>query len=81
MMIKYLAKEVASESEAVQMLITNHILPNCTQINCQAFRDNRYWNEECDNIFKSHYPFFEHLYVSRSGSHKLPGEKKYSFKK
>lgn len=56
-------------------LIAEHILPNCAHINSQTFRDSRYWNEECDNIFKSHYALFEHLYSGWGGSHALPGEK------
>jgi hypothetical protein len=68
---------VKSESEAVAKLITSHILPNCSQLNCQVFRDTRYWNEECDNIFKAHMPLFEHIYNTHSGSRALPGEKSY----
>lgn len=54
-----------------------NIIPNCGQFNCQIFRDSRYWNEECDNILKSHLVLFDSLYDANSGSRKLPGEKKY----
>ncbi len=68
---------VKTEADAVAKLISGNLIPNCTHINSQAFRDGRYWNEECDNIFKSHYSLFEHLYSTRSGAHSLPGEKSY----
>ena len=61
----------------MQKLIDAHMIPYCSQFNCQEFRVKRYWNEECDNIYKSHYTLFESLYQSRSGSHRMPGEKKY----
>ncbi len=73
----HIAKEVASEAAAVKKLIDGHLTPNCGQLNCQAFRTTRYWNEECDNLYKSHFALFEHLYQSRSGSHRLPGERTY----
>jgi hypothetical protein len=59
------------------MLVEKHLMPNCSQFNCQVFRDTRYWNEECDNIYKAHYPLLENVYNTRSGSHRLPGERKY----
>lgn len=74
-----LAKEVNSEVAAVEKLLQKHIIPNCSQFNCQIFREKRYWNEECDNILKSHFGLFESLYESNSGSKKLPGEKPYFF--
>ncbi|MDR3547216.1 MAG: hypothetical protein P4M11_02880 [Candidatus Pacebacteria bacterium] len=61
----------------MQRLIDVHISPNCSQFNCHVFREKRYWNEECDNIYKAHYQLFENVYQARSGSHKLPGEKTY----
>lgn len=70
-----LAKDVDSEAAALEKLMLKHIIPNCSQFNCQSFREKRYWNEECDNILKSHFALFESLYVSNSGSRKLPGEK------
>jgi len=64
-----------TEVEAVKMMLDNHILPNCSQFNCQVFRNTRYWDEECDNIIKSHYDIIENLYETRSGRRKLPGDK------
>jgi len=72
-----IGKEVESEPRAVEKLFQQHIIPNCAQFNCQEFRDNRYWNEECDNILKSHISLFDSLYDSNSGARRLPGEKKY----
>ena len=56
------------------MFIQN-IIPNCGQFNCQSFRDNRYWNEECDNILKSHIALFDSLYETNVGTRHVPTEK------
>ena len=77
--INCIAKEVDTEEAAVERFFTINIAPNCSQFNCQQFRNNRYWNEECDNILKSHISLFDSLYDLYSGMRRLPGEKKYSF--
>lgn len=65
-----------SEADAVEKLFQQNIVPNCSQFNCQEFRNTRYWNEECDNILKSHITLFDSVYDSYSGARRLPGEKK-----
>lgn len=71
----YETKEADSESSAVELLLKKHIFPNCSQFNSQSFRDSRYWNEDCDYLYKSHYSLFDHIYTIKGGSHRLPGEK------
>ena len=72
-----LAKEINSEYEALEKFFEQNMIPNCSQFNSQEFRDKRYWNEECDNILKSHIALFDHLYEANSGLRRLPGEKRY----
>lgn len=41
----------------------------------QEWRDERYWNEPCDNLFKAYQPLFQQLYNTYGGKNKKPGQK------
>jgi hypothetical protein len=41
------------------------------------WRVRRYWNEECDNVFKSFTVLFQFIYNHFGGTHRKPGEKMY----
>lgn len=53
------AKEATSKTEAVRMMLEKNLYPNYGHLNPQKWRDDRYWNEEVDNIYKSHFPIFD----------------------
>lgn len=48
---------------------------NAYKLDFQKWRQDRYYNEEVDNITKAYKSVFEHLFNSYGGSHKKPGEK------
>ena len=67
-------KMVETKSEAVRMMINRNLLPYYGKQNAQKFRDERYWNEEVDNVYKSHVTLFEYLYKNYGGTHMKPGD-------
>jgi hypothetical protein len=70
-----LAKEASSKSEAVKMMYDRNLFPHYGHMNPQKWRDERYWNEEVDNVYKSHFPILDYLY-KKFGCHYLkPGDK------
>lgn len=44
-------------------------------LDTQKWRDERYWNEECDNLLKSHYPLFDYIFKHYGCGYLKPGEK------
>jgi hypothetical protein len=44
------------------MMLDKNLLPFYGELNIQKFREDRYWNEEVDNVYKSHFPIFDALY-------------------
>ena len=46
-------KVLTTPSEALQRLVSWHILPRARSHNPSAFRMSRLYNEECDNVFKA----------------------------
>lgn len=67
-------KIVESKSEAVRMMIDKNLVPFYGKNDAQRFRNERYWNEEVDNLFKSHAVLFETLYKNYGGTHMKPGD-------
>ena len=63
-----------SKAEAVKMMYERNLIPFYSKNDPQKFRDERYWNEEVDNIFKSHLQLFEYLYKTYGGTHMKPGD-------
>jgi len=57
------------------MMIDNNIMKDFGDVDAQKWRNERYWNEECDNLIKTNLTLFNHLYNTKGGAHKLPGEK------
>lgn len=70
----YEAKIVNNPIEAVDILINTH-LKNCSIYDVREFRRKRYWNEECDNVYKANISLMEYLYDNYGGSKMKPGEK------
>lgn len=67
-------KIASTKAEAIKMMYEKNLFPYFGKQNPQAFRDNRYWNEEVDNIYKSHLQLFEYLYKTYGGTHMKPGD-------
>lgn len=47
------------------------------QFNSQRFRDERYWNEECDDVLKLYKAVLENVYLKYSVKKKKPGQKNF----
>jgi len=77
----YETGEVENELDAVELFYERHIEPlylgtlEKYLYNQQRWRDERYWNEACDNILKAYAPLFQHLFNVYGGTHKKPGQK------
>ena len=55
-------KEAPSKADAIKMLYEKNLVPFYGHLNPQKWRDERYWNEEVDNVLKSHFPIFDKVY-------------------
>ena len=64
----------STKAEAIKMMYEKNLLQYYSKDDPQKFRDTRYWNEEVDNIFKSHLQLFEYLYKTYGGTHMKPGD-------
>ena len=64
----------STKAEAVKLMYEKNLYPFYSKEDPQKFRDTRYWNEEVDNIFKSHVQLFEYLYKTYGGTHMKPGD-------
>ena len=63
-----------NKAEAVKLMYEKNLIPFYSKDDPQKFRDNRYWNGEVDNIFKSHLQLFEYLFKTYGGTHMKPGD-------
>jgi NLR family CARD domain-containing protein 3 len=63
-----------SKGEAIKMMYERNLYPFYGKDDPQKFRDEKYWVEEVDNIFKSHILLFEYLYKNYGGTHMKPGD-------
>lgn len=57
------------------MMFHNNLKPFFGELNFQKWREERYFNEEVDNIYKSHLPIFETLYKTFGCHYLKPGDK------
>ena len=71
----YESKELSTRVEAISKLFTDHICKTGYEYVSHKWRMERYWNEECDNIFKANMSLMSHLFNLRGGKKRLPGEK------
>ena len=70
-----LAKEASTKADAIRMMYDKNLYPFYGHLHAQKWREERYWNEEVDNVYKSHFPILDKLY-KQFGSHYLkPGDK------
>ena len=71
----FIAKETTSRAEAVKWMYEKNLLPAYGHLNLQNWRDERYWNEEVDNVLKAHFPIFDQLYKTFGQHYLKPGDK------
>lgn len=67
-------KQASSKAEAILMMYEKNLYPSFGKDHPQKFRDERYWVEEVDNLYKSHIQLFEYLYKNYGGTHMKPGD-------
>eukprot|EP01017_Pseudomicrothorax_dubius_P005020 TRINITY_DN11162_c0_g1_i1.p1 TRINITY_DN11162_c0_g1~~TRINITY_DN11162_c0_g1_i1.p1 ORF type:complete len:422 (+),score=86.12 TRINITY_DN11162_c0_g1_i1:71-1267(+) len=63
--------------DAVGNLIRDCLEPYVTQFNAQKFRDEVYWKEEVDFVYKSYLQLVNQIYKKYSGRKSKPGMKKF----
>lgn len=64
-----------SESEAVEKMLEDHLVPHWDEVNPGDWCTMRYWNEKCDNLILSHMHLFRELYRNYSGRTRRGGYK------
>eukprot|EP00828_Plagiopyla_frontata_P019188 TRINITY_DN24542_c0_g1_i1.p1 TRINITY_DN24542_c0_g1~~TRINITY_DN24542_c0_g1_i1.p1 ORF type:complete len:257 (-),score=58.21 TRINITY_DN24542_c0_g1_i1:72-842(-) len=64
-------------AEAVDLILKESCQPVFSKYNQQEWRDTRYWNEECDDIYKFFKSMLEHIYLKYSVKKKKPGQKNF----
>ena len=62
-----------SKGEAIKIMYERNIYPSYKE-DPQQFRNEKYWVEEVDNIYKSHLPLMEYLFKNYGGTHMKPGD-------
>ena len=71
----FLAKEVITKLDAIKAIYEKNLQPYFGHLNTQKWRDERYWNEEVDNIYKAHFPIFDYIYKNYGCHYLKPGDK------
>lgn len=68
--------------DAVEKVLSEHVIPyinaNDPHFAPQKWREERYWNEEVDTVYKSYLPIVQVLYKKYSGMKTKPGMKKFT---
>jgi Ran GTPase-activating protein (RanGAP) involved in mRNA processing and transport len=63
--------------EALKTILDVNVLPHCRTFNWEDFRKKKYWNEECDTVYKTYLPIIQSTYRKYSGLKTKPGQKKF----
>ncbi|CAI2373014.1 unnamed protein product [Moneuplotes crassus] len=63
--------------EIIRDFIENCVIPTHKQPIAQEWREERYWNEFVDNVYKAHEDLFKEVYRAYSGSKSLPGQARF----
>lgn len=56
-------------------MLEKNLYPSFGELNTFKFKVEKYWNEEVDNVYKSHFPIFDALYRNFGCHHLKPGDK------
>ena len=67
-------KIAATYSEAVDMLLSNHVLPLGQHDDARAFREKHLYFEEVDLVYRQYLPQIDALFDKFSGRFTLPGD-------
>jgi hypothetical protein len=65
-----------SHSEACKLLFQDGVLDVIGRYDAHKWRE-RYWNEQCDGIYKAYVPVLQYLYKKYSGARTQPGKTKF----
>jgi len=80
---KFLTSGIAANfPEAVEKVLNEHLIPYINTMDQyflpQKWREERYWNEDVDTVYKSYLPIAQSLYKKYSGMKTKPGMKKFA---
>ena len=56
-------------------MFEKNLLPRFGHLDPQKWREDRYWNEEVDNLYKSHFPIFEVIFKTFGCHYLKPSDK------
>ena len=62
-----------SYPEATKILLDDYIMPHIKKFNWHEFRQNKYWTESCDCVYKTYLPIIQNVYRKYSGAKTKPG--------
>lgn len=77
---KYMKKGAqvsANHVEAVDTMIQDHFSSIYDKFDSQGWRENTYWNEECDEVYKTYKKVLEEVYKKFSVKKVKPGQKSF----
>ena len=57
------------------MMFEKNLFPVYGHLNLLKWREERYWNEEVDNVYKAHFPILNSLYKIFGQHYLKPGDK------
>ena len=64
-------------AEAMEICIKDNLMPIYTKYNAQIWRDEKYWNEPCDDALKFYKMALDNIYSRYSNKKVKPGQKKF----
>lgn len=64
-------------AESVEMMIRDNLMPVYSKYNAQQWREEKYWNEPCDDALKFYKSALENIYSRYSVRKVKPGHKKF----
>ncbi|KAL4510557.1 hypothetical protein ABPG72_004711 [Tetrahymena utriculariae] len=68
------SKKSATYFEAITQMWNEHLEKEFTSHSPHTWREQRYWNEECDDCLKNYKPVIEHIYRRHSKKKVKPGQ-------
>jgi len=64
-------------AEAVEISLRDNLMPIYNKYNAQIWRDEKYWNEQCDDALKYYKPALDNIYARFSIKKVKPGQRKF----
>jgi len=72
----FVDKELKDKGEVIKHMYNSCIIPKYLTLDPQKWRLERYWNEEVDNLYKSHFPIVDFLFKKYGLKYMKPGDLK-----